>query len=148
LKNDEANLKDTERPYEWTMFSNVIAENRGIFLLKFLEYLCADVKTVKTELEDLTNTVTNISQATGEITDENKASVEQEIKNLEQIIDQLETLGSLTTQQEGLMLNLGIQVLRAENLKEDLEKKIKDYEAAAKSMADLAAWINALDAIM
>ena len=28
------------------------------------------------------------------------------------------------------MLDLGIQVLRAENLKEDLEKKIKDYEAA------------------
>jgi len=148
LKSDEATLKKTETRYEWTIFSNIIAENRGIFLLKFLEYLCADVKTVKTELEDLTNTVTNISQATGEITDENKASVEQEIKNLEQIIDQLETLGSLTTQQEGLMLNLGIQVLRAENLKEDLEKKIKDYEAAAKSMADLAAWINALDAIM
>ena len=68
------------------------------------------------------------------------------MKNLKQIIDQLETLGSLTTQQEGLMLDLGIQVLRAENLKEDLEKKIKDYEDAAK-MAELAAWIDSLDAL-
>ena len=149
LNTDETNLKDTERPYEWTMFSNVIAENRGIFLLKFLEYLCADVKTVKTELEDLTNTVTNISQATGEITDENKASVEQEIKNLEQIMEQLETLArNLPEESLELLQDLWNLKVRASNLKENLDRKIKDYEAAAKSMADLAAWINALDAIM
>lgn len=131
LKNDEANLKDTERPYEWTMFSNVIAENRGIFLLKFLEHLCAVVKTVKTELKDLTNTVTNLSPAPDEINDENKASVEQEIKNLIQIMDQLETLAkNLPEESLELLQDLWNLKVRASNLKENLNRKIKDYEAA------------------
>ena len=137
LKKDEANLKDTERPYEWTMFSNIIAENRGIFLLKFLEQLCAGVKTVENELKDLTNTVVNLAPAPDTINEDNKASVQQEIENIENIILQLETLAAIPQLSIQLLQDLWTQTVRANNVKGELEKKIKDYEDAARQSEQL-----------
>jgi len=134
---DEATLKKTESSYEWTLFANILAENRGIFLLKFLEHLCAGVKTVTTELKDFTNTVANLAPAPDAIDEGNKASVQQEIENIENIILQLETLAALPQLSVELLQDLWTQAVRANNVKEELEKKIKDYEDAARQSEQL-----------
>ena len=140
---DEGTLRKTEIWYESIIFSSIIAENRGIFLLKFLEQLCAGVKTVENELKDLTNTVAKLAPAPDAIDEDNKASVEQEIKNIEKIILQIVTVAALPQLSGELMQNLETQKMRANNVKEELKKKIEDYEEAAK-MAELAAWIESL----
>ena len=137
LKSDEATLKKIETRYEWTIFSNIIAENRGIFLLKFLEQLCAGVKTVENELKDLTNTVVNLAPAPDTINEDNKASVQQEIENIENIILQLETLAAIPQLSIQLLQDLWTQTVRANNVKGELEKKIKDYEDAARQSEQL-----------
>jgi hypothetical protein len=138
ISSAETTLKNIETTFEWTLFSNIIAENRGIWLLKFLEQLCAVVKTVKTELEDLTNTVVNLAPAPGKINEDNKASVQQEIENITSIIEQLEKLGALPQLSMQLIGDLWIQTVRANNVKEELKKKIKDYEDAARQSEQLS----------
>jgi len=146
LETDEGTLNKTETSYEWTIYSSIIAENRAIWLLKFLEELCAGVKTVKVELKNITETVAKLAPAPDAIDEDNKASVEQEIANIGDIILQLQSLAAFPQLSPEILEDLYAQLRRAKNLKKELRKKINDYEEAAK-MAELAAWIDSLNAL-
>jgi len=135
LKNDEANLKDTERPYEWTMFSNVIAENRGIFLLKFLEQLCAGVKTVKTELHNLTETISNAWNDNKD--SNNEPSLKEAVANLEKTITQLEDLILMPNLTADVIQGLQTQINLAKNYCGVLKIKLKDYKNALEIIDEI-----------
>jgi len=137
LETDEGTLNKTETSYEWTIFSSIIAENRAIWLLKFLEELCFGVKTVKVELKNITETVAKLAPAPNAIDEGNKASFQQEVENIKNIILQLETLAELPQLSLELLQDLWTQVVRANNLKNELDKKIKDYEDAARQSEQL-----------
>ena len=135
---DEGTLKGTETTYEWIVFASILLENRGIWLLKFLEELCAGVKTLKTELDDFSSTITN-TNVPDNITLENKPSVEQEIKNIEKTINQFNRLFITNPDfADQNMDNIAWQIQRAHSKIESLKKKLKDFEDAALQVAAIA----------
>lgn len=135
---DEGTLQKTETSYEWTIFSSILAENRAIWLLKFLEELCAGVKTLKTELDDFSSTITN-TNVPDNITQENKPSVEQEIRNIEKTLGQLNSLFITNPDFADQNIdNIGWQIQRACSKLESLKKKLKDFEEAALQAAAIA----------
>ncbi len=145
ISSAETTLKNIETTFEWTLFSNIIAENRGIWLLKFLEQLCAGVKTVKTELENITNTVANLAQAPDNVTNENRPSLVAEIANIEKVLVQIAALSATNTSlfpeiAEGLQS----QRQKARDLKIILRRKLHDYDVAARSALNLADGVIAL----
>jgi ABC-type transporter Mla subunit MlaD len=108
------------------MYSSIIAENRGIWLLKFLEQLCAGVNTVKTELENISGTVTKIWEG-GKNSNE-KATLEQAIANLEETVAQLTFLLAIPGSTGEIIEALNKQILLANNYCSVLKIKLKDYE--------------------
>lgn len=124
---DEATLKKTESSYEWTLFANILAENRGIFLLKFLEHLCAGVKTVESELKILNGEVIRIRKETdneGEV-----ANLQAAIANLEHVIGQIGQL-IVINPNAATIENLENQKTIATNLANELRDRIENLKVA------------------
>lgn len=123
---DENTLKKNETSYEWIVFSSILAENRAIWLLKFLEHLCANVKTVEAELPILNGKVLKIRNDTndeGEV-----ANLQAAVANLEGVILQLGDLIALKPSQAAIE-NLENQETIARNLAKELRDRIENLES-------------------
>ena len=124
---DEGTLKKTETSYEWTIFSSIVAENRGIWLLKFLEHLCANVKTVvEAELPILNNKVLKISDDTEDEGD--VANLQAAVDNLEDVILRLGQLIALKPSQAAIG-NLENQKTIASDLAKELRDRIENLKS-------------------
>lgn len=131
---DEGTLKKTETSYEWTIFSSIVAENRGIWLLKFLEQLCAGVKTFKTELDDFTKTLAEVKAVPDQVTEKNKPTLLSDLKNIEIVLTQIPPLlTAIPDSYPEIVAGLENQKTRARDLKLQLKKKLHDYDVAAKA---------------
>jgi hypothetical protein len=132
ISSSETTLKNIETTYEWTLFSNIIAENRGIWLLKFLEQLLAGVKTIETELKDTRDTIAKVASALGgvDVDPKTPASAVEQIKSIEDNLTKLNELCALGY--EGTLEAIFTQFIIANNLKEDLRKKLKDLKNTVK----------------
>jgi len=131
---DEGTLQKTETSYEWTIFSSILAENRGIWLLKFLEHLCAGVKTLKTELEDFTNTLARAEAVPDQVTEENRPSFLRDLSNIEKVLVQISSLAAVNPDlSPEIETGLKNQKTRARELKIQLKKKLHDYDVAARA---------------
>ena len=122
---DEGTLKGTETTYEWIVFASILLENRGIWLLKFLEQLCADVKTVESEIQILNGKVLKIRNDTddeGEV-----ANLQAAVANLKGVISQFGELIAQNTSQATIQ-NLEDQSNIAKNLAKELEDRIENLE--------------------
>ncbi len=125
---DEGTLKGTETTYEWIVFASILLENRGIWLLKFLEELCAGVKTVRTELKDITNTITKVwNDASGS---NDKPALQEAVINLENTIAQLEQLILIPGVAEDVTQGFEAQLVLAKNYCGVLKIKLKNYKDA------------------
>lgn len=122
---DEGTLQKTETRYEWIVFASILAENRGILLLKVLEQLCAGVSTVKVELKNITKTVAKIGEDTS--TEGGKANLEMAVRNLEKTVESIGKLISLHPG-EDLISSLKEQKTIAENLAKELRERIDNLE--------------------
>ena len=97
----ESSLQRAEKEKEWLIWSNIVIENKGIWLLKFLEYLKGsfvqtakqiddlkvEVETCKESLKTATNNLTTMQQALTAIvlTEVGKRAIELQIKDLEDL---------------------------------------------------------------
>ena len=97
----ESSLQMAEREKEWLIWTNIVIENKGIWLLKFLEYvkgsfvqtakqiddLKVEVETCKESLKTATNNLTTMQQALTAIvlTEVGKRAIELQIKDLEDL---------------------------------------------------------------
>ena len=120
---DEATLKNTEKWYEWIIYTSIIAENRGILVLKLLEQLYAGVISAETELKEVNQSIQKIET---KLKDDVPpiANLEDQIKTVEKILDELQGLCLLGV--EGTLDSIFTQFIVATNLKEQLKKKIAD----------------------
>jgi hypothetical protein len=134
LENNEATLKKTETTFEWTMYSSIIAENRGIWLVKFLEQLCAGVKTFQTEMKNLSDTVAKIKADTpGSTTQANLSSA---VENLELVIQKLEGLIALNPSAD-ILETLQTQLNEARNLANQFRARLQVLQTNIQNVRNL-----------
>ena len=125
---DEATLKNTEKWYEWIIYTSIIAENRGILVLKLLEQLYAGVISAETELKEVNQSIQKIeTKLKADVP--TIANLEDQIKAVEKILDELQGLCLLGV--EGTLDSIFTQFIVATNLKEQLKKKIADSAGVA-----------------
>ena len=127
-------MKNTEKWYEWIIYTSIIAENRSILVLKLLEQFYAGVKAIETELKGANNTIADVK--TGLEASEKSANVDSTKPNLEEQIkaveDNLKVLQELCLKgYEGTLDSIFTQFIVATNLKEQLKKKIADSARVA-----------------
>jgi hypothetical protein len=130
---DKTDLNNTERSYEWTMFSNVFAENRGFLVLKLLEQMYAGVKSIEIEIKDLKQTIANIENNPNQ----DGANLQEEVANLEKVIEALAKLSALNPSTQ-LLEDLNAQIARARSLAHEVKKKIENSAAVAVQVASPA----------